>query len=84
MFEAKIAAGERRPSAFIRTKVTTIKDTLGAFVHALLPLGKNLVAHYADLASGIQKETDALDFYNKSFDAIDRRHGRRKRPFQSR
>ena len=52
--------------------MTTIKDPLGAFVHALLPLRKNPVAHYADLASGIQEERDALDLYNKCFDAIDR------------
>jgi hypothetical protein len=71
-FEAKLAAGERRRFAFIRTKETTIKDPLGAFVHALLPLRKNPVAHYADLASGIQEEPDALDLYNKCFDAIDR------------
>jgi hypothetical protein len=71
-FEAKLAAGERRRFAFIRTKETTIKDPLGAFVHALLPLRKNPVAHYVDLASGIQEETDALDLYNKCFDAIDR------------
>ena len=71
-FEEKIASGERRPSAFIRTKVTTIKDPLGAFVRALLPLRKNPVAYYADLASGIQEEPDALDLYNKCFDAIDR------------
>jgi hypothetical protein len=30
------------------------------------------VAHYADLASGIQEERDALDLYNKCYDAIDR------------
>ena len=71
-FEAKLAAGERRRFAFIRTKETTIKDPLGAFVHALLPLRKNPVANYADLASGIQEERDALDLYNKCFDAIDR------------
>jgi hypothetical protein len=71
-FEAKIASGERRPSAFIRTKVTSIKDPLGAFVQALLPLRKNPVAYYVDLASGIQEEPDALDLYNKCFDAIDR------------
>jgi hypothetical protein len=71
-FEAKIASGERRSSAFIRTKVTTIKDPLGAFIRALLPLRKNPVAYYTDLASGIQEETDALDLYNKCFDAIDR------------
>ena len=71
-FEAKLAAGERRRFAFIRTKETTIKDPLGAFVHALLPLRKNPVAHYADLASGIQEEGDALDLYNKCSDAIDR------------
>jgi hypothetical protein len=69
-FEAKIASGERRPSAFIRTKETIIKDPLGAFVHALLPLRKNTVAHYADLAIGIQKEPDALDLYNKVYDVI--------------
>ena len=34
------------PGAFLRTKVTTIKDPLGAFVQALLPLRKNPVAHY--------------------------------------
>jgi hypothetical protein len=72
MFEAKITAGERRPSAFIRTKVTTIKDPLGAFVQTLLPLRKNPVAYYADLVSGIQDERDALDLCNKCFDAIDR------------
>jgi hypothetical protein len=71
-FEAKLAAGERRRFAFIRTKETTIKDPLGAFVHALIPLRKNSVAHYADLVSGIQEERDALDLYNKCFDAIDR------------
>ena len=71
-FEAKLAAGERRRFAFIRTKETTIKDPLAVFVHALLPLRKNPVAHYADLASGIQEERDALDLYNKCFDAIDR------------
>jgi hypothetical protein len=71
-FEAKIATGERRRFAFIRTKVTTIKDPLGAFVQALLPLRKNPVEHYADLASGIQEEPAALDLYNKCFDAIDR------------
>ena len=71
-FEAKIASGERRSSAFIRTKVTTIKDPLGAFVQTLLPLRKNPVAYYADLVSGIQDERDALDLCNKCFDAIDR------------
>jgi hypothetical protein len=71
-FEAKIASGARRPSAFIRTKVTTIKDPLGAFFRALLPLRKNPVAYYADLASGVQEEPDALDLYNKCFEAIDR------------
>jgi hypothetical protein len=30
------------------------------------------VAHYADLASGIQEERDALDLYNKCCDAIAR------------
>jgi hypothetical protein len=30
------------------------------------------VAYYADLVSGIQEEPDALDLYNKCFDAIDR------------
>jgi hypothetical protein len=30
-FEAKLAAGERRRFAFIRTKEKTIKDPLGAF-----------------------------------------------------
>ena len=30
------------------------------------------MAHYADLASGIQEERDALDLYNKCYDAIDR------------
>ena len=69
-FEAKLAAGERRRFAFVRTKETTIKDPLGAFVHALLPLRKNPVANY--VASGIQEERDALDLYNKCFDAIDR------------
>jgi hypothetical protein len=39
-FEARLAAGERLRFAFIQTKVTTIKDPLGAFVHALLPCGK--------------------------------------------
>ena len=53
-FEAKLAAGERRRFAFVRAKETTIKDPLAVFVHALLPLRKNPVAHYADLASGIQ------------------------------
>jgi hypothetical protein len=71
-FEAKIAAGERRPSAFIRTKVMSIKDPLSAFVHALLPLRKNTVEYYAELAIGIQEEPDALDLYNKVFDVIDR------------
>jgi hypothetical protein len=70
-FEAKLAAGERRRFAFTRTKETTIKDPLAVFVHALLPLRKNPVANYVDLASGIQ-ERDALDLYNKCFDAIDR------------
>jgi hypothetical protein len=71
-FEAKLAAGERHRFAFIRTKETTIKDPLGAFAHALLPLRKNPVAQYADIASGIQEEREALDLYNKCFDAIDR------------
>ena len=71
-FEAKIASGERRLSASIRTKVTTIKDPLGAFVRALLPMRKNPVVYYADLANGIQDEPDALDLYNKCLDAIDR------------
>ena len=69
---AALAAGERRRFAFIRTKEMTIKDPLAVFVHALLPLRKNRVAHYADLASGIREERDALDLYNKCFDAIDR------------
>jgi hypothetical protein len=72
LFEAKIAAGERRPTAFIRTQVTTIKDPLGAFVQTLLPLRRNPVAYYADLVSGIQEERDALDLYHKCVDAIDR------------
>ena len=71
-FEAKLAAGERRRFAFVQAKETTIKNPLAVFVHTLLPLRKNPVAHYADLASGIQEERDARDLYNKCFDAIDR------------
>jgi hypothetical protein len=71
-FEAKLAAGERHRFAFIRTKETTIKDPLGAFAHALLPLRKNPWLSTPILPAAFKRKRDALDLYNKCFDAIDR------------
>ena len=69
-FEAKLAAGERRRFAFVRTKETTIKDPLG--------LSSTPCCHCertpwrTSVASGIQRSGTLLDLYNKCFDAIDR------------
>ena len=61
-FEAKLAAGERRRFAFIRTKEKTIKDPLGAFRPRLAAAAKNPVAHYAD-APGPTVSLDRVQMY---------------------